>query len=160
MCAFNTGAGVIPPADNRIDGREADSEETLKRKEAARVYEDIRLHELAPNDEMYDAMENFLLGDPKGQIETLGSEAVVIERGDSAKSGGHGLIARAEYETAAKIAIYNQNKEAAVKALNLAMEVTDSTTQHWNFQKTILAEIDEFLRIARDYYSTVPAEAP
>ena len=37
-----------------------------------------RLKELVPNDAIYEAMENFLLGDPESQIPQLGSPDVIL----------------------------------------------------------------------------------
>lgn len=62
------------------------------------------------------------------------------------------LEARADYETAAKIEIYKQNKEDAISCLKLAEAVSEEQ-QH---QETMLADIDGVLRIYKAYQSSIP----
>ena len=158
MSAF-FGAEVPIRSEPGEQAEETESERLEKRKQvAASVYQDMKLHELAPNDEMYYAMENFLLGDPKRQIEELGTEASIMEKGEQARTSGNNLMARVNYETAAKIAIYNQNKQGVINSIKLARGVTEKS-DHISFQDTILDNVDEVMRIAREYYSeTVAAQ--
>jgi hypothetical protein len=136
---------------------EADLEqEKLEREKEAKILEKTneRLRDIVPNDEIYEAMENFLLGDPENQIELLGNTNEILGKADEAKSKGEDLIARAQYETLAKIAIYKQNRKLAQKSLDLAGSVTNPSDRHTRMQKTILANLDQVIQIARDYYRT------
>lgn len=111
---------------------------------------------LVANDQkMYLAMQNFLLLAPDRQIPQLGEVSSLLARGDTAKASGNNLEARADYETAAKIEIYNQNKESARSCLILAEAVSEEQ-QHHEFQETMLADIDEVLRISKAYQSSIP----
>jgi hypothetical protein len=107
---------------------------------------------------MYLAIEYYLLGDPKRQIEQLGDIDGILKRGDEAKQNNDSTKARYSYETAAKIELYRGEKESLRKFLILAQEVTSETDKYSKFQQTILDNIDETLRIAKEYYNTVPQD--
>ncbi len=61
---------------------------------------------------MYEAIEYFLLGDPKKQIEQLGDVEGLIAKGNEAKSIPDYFKARYSYETAAKIKLYRGSKDS------------------------------------------------
>jgi len=148
--------GTVPSSGSGVRD-EADIEhEKLENQKEAKILEKTneRLKDLVPNDEMYEAMENFLLGDPENQLQLLGPEAEIVKKGDEARDKNEDLIARAQYETAAKIAIYNQNPQLTKQDLELASKVTESNDRHARMQKTILANLDQVIQIARDYYKT------
>jgi hypothetical protein len=135
------------------------TEETLeeqKRKEEDIEYADKRLRQLVRTDEMYKAIEYFLLGDPVRQIAQLGDVGGLLKTGDEAKQNNDSTKSRYSYETAAKIELYRGEKESLRKFLILAQEVTSETDKYFKFQQTILDNIDDALRIAKDYYNTVP----
>jgi hypothetical protein len=144
---------------NPIGEGKSDLEKREKQKEVEAIaYQDMRLHELAKSDDMYHAMENFLLGDPRRQVEELGSEADLIAKGNEDKSKKHFLLARGNYETAARIALFRQNKERTINSIQLARSVTDNSDNHHTLQDTILNNLDEAMRVAGEYYSTtIPA---
>jgi len=142
-------------------GAEQKEREAQSQEEKKIVREkDARLRELVQNDDkMYEAMENFLLGNPEDQVSALGEPTSLLAKADEERGKGNNLVARADCETAAKIAIYNQDKEGARKSLDLASQVTDNTKdedKHSEMQRTILDNLDEVLRIAREYYESVP----
>jgi hypothetical protein len=113
----------------------------------------LRLKELVPKDErMYFALENFLLAGGNGQIDRLGEVSDLLARGNSAKAKGNNQSARIDYETAAKIEIYKQNKDGARNCLILAEGVSEKEQLHREFHKTMLADIDEVLRISKAYH--------
>lgn len=126
------------------------------RKQELHNYADAKLKALVSTDEMYYAMENFLLGNPERQFRLLGDFESVLNAADEAKVSDDPLGARANYETAAKLNLYKQNKEGLRKCLILAQEVTEETDKHFRFQTTILDNIDEALRVAKTYYDKVP----
>jgi hypothetical protein len=149
--------GSVPGDLTDASRSEADLElERLEREKEARILEKTneRLRDLVPNDEIYEAMENFLLGDPENQIQLLGDPNEILAKADEAKGKGEDLIARAQYETLAKIAIYKQDRRLAQKSLELAGTATNPSDRHANMQKSILANLDQVIRIARDYYKT------
>lgn len=154
----NYGLGTVPSdvgtQDNRNDEKLA--EERLENEKEIKIIEKTneRLRDLAPNDRIYEAMENFLLGDPENQIQLLGTKDEILGKGDEAKNKGEDLIARAQYETMAKVAIYKQDSELARKSLDLAAQVTDPSDRHARMQKTIQNNMDQVINIARDYYRT------
>src|SRR4029077_13525381 len=113
-----------------------------------------RLKQLVQNDDLYEAMENFLLGDPQNQIQQLGAPELIIAKSSAKADQGENLIARAEFETAAKIAIYEQKTDLVRNSLELASKVTNQNDQHARMQKTILEDLNEVMQIADDYYMT------
>lgn len=116
-----------------------------------------RLKDLvADNQKMYFALQTFLLAGADRQISQLGEVNTLLSRGDAAKAGGNNQTARADYETAAKIEIYKQNKERARSCLVLAEGVPEKEQSHHEFRETMLADMDEVLRISKAYHSSLP----
>ncbi len=137
---------------------EIETEDELERRmkeEKLVQYADARLKALVSDEDMYYAMENFLLADPERQIPLLGDMESLISKGDEAKSTGSKVIARTNYETAAKIEIYKQNKEGAKRCLGLAQQVTDEGDKHLDYQRKLMENLDEVLRVSKAYYETV-----
>lgn len=153
------GVGGAISSDIKRDDLRTEAElgqSKLEKEKENRIIEKTnqRLRDLAPNDEIYEAMENFLLGDPENQIQMLGPTSDIIKKGDDARNKSEDLIARAQYETAAKIAIYKQDQTLVKNSLEMASQVTKPADRHARMQKTILTNLDQVLRIARDYYKT------
>ncbi len=97
--------GTVPSDLRDASRSEADLElEKQEREKEAKILEKTneRLKDLVPNDEIYEAMENFLLGDPENQVERLGDPSGILANADEAKGKGEDMIARAQYETLAK----------------------------------------------------------
>ena len=151
---MGTVASDIPTEDVRTEAEL--SQGRLEKEKETRIIErtNERLRDLAPNDEMYEAMENFLLGDPENQIQQLGSNDEIIGKGNEAKDKGEDLIARAQYETMAKVAIYKQDPQLTKESLDLAAQVTSPDDRHAKMQKTIQTNLGQVIKIARDYYRT------
>ena len=105
---------------------------------------------------MYAALQNFLIVDPERQIPLLDSVSALSARGDASKAEGNSLSARADYEVAAKIEIYRQNKVSAMNFLVLAESVSDKKLEHFGYQQTMLANMDKVLSISRAYQSFIP----
>jgi hypothetical protein len=115
-----------------------------------------RLRDFIPNDEnMFVALQNFLLADPERQVAMLGETDILVAKGNAAKGRGDKLVARMSYETAAKIEIYKQNKESAEKCIRLANEVTEDNDPHRIADKTMLGNMEEVLRISKLYSASV-----
>jgi hypothetical protein len=110
------------------------------------------LENLALDDpNMYAALQNFLIVDPGRQIPLLDDVNTLQVKGDAAKADGNNMSARADYEVAAKIEIYKQNKESATNFLVLAEGVSDKQLEHHRYQETMLADMDKVLRISKSY---------
>jgi hypothetical protein len=153
----NYGIGTISGTSNIDPRNEAELEQgKIEKEKETRIIEKTneRLKELVPNDAIYEAMENFLLGDPESQIPQLGSSDVILGKADNATAKGEDLMARAQFETMAKVAIYQQDRELAKKSLELASKVTNPSDRHAWMQKTIMDNLDDVMGIARDYYRT------
>jgi hypothetical protein len=99
-------------------------------------------------------MQTFLLGDPERQLPMLGSTDTLLAKGDQEKANGEKLRARMNYETAAKVEIYKQDKEGVEKCLRLAIEVTENEDRK-ALLNTMLANLDEVLRISKLYSGSV-----
>lgn len=110
---------------------------------------------VANNQRMYFALQNFLLGAPDRQIPLLGEVSLLLARGDASRAKGNNMAARVDYETAAKIEIYKQNKDSARNCLVRAEEVSEKEQAHHEFQETMLADMDEVLRISKGYQSAL-----
>jgi hypothetical protein len=111
------------------------------------------------NEKMYEAMGTFLLASPEFQIPRLGEVNSHLAKGDKARANGNNMEARVEYETAAKIGIYKQDKESARSCLISADEVSEKEERNHNFHETMLADMDEVMRISKAYQSPVPSIA-
>jgi|SRR5579872_7387580 len=105
---------------------------------------------------MYVALQNFLIIDPERQIPLLDDVNTLLVKGDAAKAGGNNMTARVDYEVAAKIEIYKQNKVSATNFLLLAESVSDRKLQHFGYQATMLADMDKVLGISKAYQDFVP----
>ena len=115
-----------------------------------------RLKDIVVDDQrLYFAMQNFLLTSPQRQLPLLDEVSLLVTKGDVAKAAGKNLEARADYETAARIEIFEQHKESARTCLELADGVSENASQHHEFHQTMLANMDEVLRISRDFQSSV-----
>ena len=106
---------------------------------------------VADDPKMYSALENFLIVDPERQLPLLDDVSMLLAKGDTAKADGNNQRARVNYEVAAKIEIYKQNRESAKNFLDLAETVTDQAAEHYAFQKTMLADMDKVLSISKAY---------
>jgi len=116
----------------------------------------LTLKDLVPNDEkLYTALQTFLMGDPMRQLPLLGNVDSLSSRGDLEKTNGEKFKARLDYETAARIAIYKLDKGGAEKFLSLARDLADNGESSRVLIETMLANIDEVLRISKLYYNSV-----
>jgi hypothetical protein len=111
------------------------------------------LKDLVPNnDNLYVALQTFILGDPKRQLPLLGTTDSLLTKGDDEKAKGKNPQARFDYETAAKIELFKQNREAFEKFLRLANDMTAESEREKTILQTMLANMDAALRISKEYY--------
>jgi hypothetical protein len=114
-----------------------------------------RLKDIVANNQgLYFAMQNFLIISPERQVPLLDGVGILVAKGDAAKSVGKNLEARADYETAARIEIFRQNKESARNCLKLADGVSEDASQHHEFHETMLADMDEVLRVSKAFQNS------
>ncbi|MHB8566803.1 MAG: hypothetical protein ACYC7D_00610 [Nitrososphaerales archaeon] len=107
---------------------------------------------LLPSDrELHDALEHYLLSDPDRQITQLGGVDTLLSAANQAENEGNTSKACTDYEYAAKIEIYQQNKDSAKKCLILAERVTETDGDR-AIHKTLLDNMDEIMRISKEYY--------
>jgi hypothetical protein len=154
---------VADASINSTSGQPAgDKEEVIKRqqKENEQAKElDSLIKEEVSNGNVYDALTNFLLADPDRQIPQLGGIESQLSQGEDAKRKGELNVARSRYETAAKIEIYNKNKEEARKYLDLADKATEpSDIRHHEMHTVLISNMDEVMRISEDYYGKMAAQ--
>jgi hypothetical protein len=108
------------------------------------------------NQKMYEAMGTFLLAFPERQISQLGEVNSLLAKGDRARANGKNMEARADYETAAKIEIYKQDKDSARSCLISADEVSETEQRNHGYHETMLGDMDEVMRISKAYQSLIP----
>jgi hypothetical protein len=116
------------------------------------------LQKLIPNNQgLYEAMEFFLLGSPKRQVLQEGGLESLKKTADQERDSGNKIMARINYESAARIAIYEQNKDEVKEFLELADGVTGDDERFSKFHRTLLSDLDETMRVAQQYYSELEA---
>ncbi|MGI0090700.1 MAG: hypothetical protein ACREBS_03235 [Nitrososphaerales archaeon] len=102
--------------------------------------------------EFKEALDNYLLAEPERQIAQLGGVESLMLNARKEQGSGDLHSARRDYEYAARIEIYTQNKEGALKSLLLAEEVTDKDEDR-RMHRIIMDRMDEVLRISAEYQS-------
>jgi|GEM_PF-2435339 hypothetical protein len=147
----------------------SDHEDTIKKRKKEETEEMKASYPASPlrqlvskeggDEEMYYTMERFLLLDPKRQIELLGGIEALHAEGDLAKAEGNLTKARISYENAAKVALYMQDNDAAVKFLMLADEVSEKEEER-RIHNKLLKNMEEALRISKEYYSEKAHKEP
>ncbi|MGI0079024.1 MAG: hypothetical protein ACRECH_05320 [Nitrososphaerales archaeon] len=105
-----------------------------------------------PDDGMYGALSQFLLLDPRHQVEQLGGFAKLWEEGSSAMQRGNKLQARVSFETAARIALYDQDRASLKKSLESAEQASENEINH-RLHQTLLSNLDKALKITGAYYN-------
>ena len=137
----------------------AETDEKAKRQEeenAKNQQLDNLVKEEASNERVYKALENFLLADPQRQLPQLGGVEAQLAAAEAAKSEGNKEVVRGRYEMAAKIEIYNGDKESARKDIDLAEQFTEAQdAEHREIHKTLLSHMDEVMKISSDYYTNL-----
>jgi hypothetical protein len=151
-----------PPKDEtemRQELREGELER--EEEEEERSEKTAPLKSLIPDDpSLYEAMEYFLLGSPKRQLEELGDPAALKRVADEAKSSGNDIAARINYESAAKIALYEHNRDSFKSLLELADEVTSQGEEFKEFHRTLLNNADRAMKVADEYYASFRNREP
>jgi CRISPR/Cas system-associated protein Csm6 len=130
----------------------ANAVEEQKKENALHKELDETVKQESRDEKVYEALRNFLLADPERQIHELGGTEKLLAEADRAKSKNLEIVARAMYETAAKVAIYKQNKDEARKIISLADEVTKPGDTQKEIHETLISNMDEVMNVSKDYY--------
>ncbi len=112
----------------------------------------------AGNNELYEAMADFLLLEPRTTESTFGTVESFLADGDREKAEGDHLEALVKYDCAARIACYQGDEETAKKALTLADSMNPNEEQKTR-HKVLLANLDKVFEIAGVYYKAEKARA-
>jgi hypothetical protein len=111
------------------------------------------LRALIPDDpKLLVAMEYFLLASPTRQLSQLGDRESLKKARDGARAAGDDMTARIDYESAAKIALYEGDRGAFEDLLSLAEKVTSSRDNFAELHRILLNNVDGALGIADEYY--------
>ncbi len=102
---------------------------------------------------LHDAMEYFLLLNPREQVAQLGEPEDLKRTADEARASGDKILARIDYECAAKIALYRQRRDMFLSMLSPAEKVTPPNQRFSTFHRVLMRESDAAFRIAKDFYS-------
>jgi hypothetical protein len=108
----------------------------------------------AGDEELYKALEHFLLFNPKMILENLGNVPYWMAKADTAKSKGNNLVAAMDYETAARIACYENDKEATRKALAFAEGINPQSAEA-ALDRVLISKLDKVFEISAIHYSIV-----
>jgi hypothetical protein len=144
-----------PPKDEGEARREAELEKPGD--EGGDVHSNVDLKSLIPNNpKLLEAMEYFLLASPERQLGQLGDLDNVRKTAEQSQQSGNLLMARINYESAAKIALYEENKGAFQDMLSSAQKVTPPEEKYGEYHTTLLNNIDTAMQVAKQYYSRIP----
>ena len=149
MSLFDPGSGPARQGTPAADTKEEARRQEIENEQRDQL--DSQLKQESPDEEMYKVLQNFLLADPERQIPQLGGIDNITTEAERAKERGDLTSARANYETSAKVEIYDKNKDAAKKFLSLAQQVTDDP-RHKEFHEKLISNMDLVMRISADYY--------
>jgi hypothetical protein len=98
------------------------------------------------------ALEHYLLSDPERQTTQFSGVDSLLSAANKAENEGDTSKACSDYEYAARIEIYQQNKDSAKKCIILAERVT-KTDEDRATHKTLLDNMDEIMRLSKEYYA-------
>ncbi|HKW05880.1 MAG TPA: hypothetical protein VJN71_11315 [Nitrososphaerales archaeon] len=120
--------------------------------------QDDPLRTLCQGDEtMYQALSLFVLLNPEGQAQLGGSPSELAERARKFLSQGNKLGARINFEVAARLGIYLQDRQGAQMMLEQAASVTDDS-ERLRIHKYLLSNLDTAMRIALEFYRSIHHE--
>jgi hypothetical protein len=142
----------LPPNSIGLEQESPKDEPTHEEEQEERDYTPF-LRALIPNDpKLFVSMEYFLLASPTRQLSQLGDRESLKSSGDGARAARDDTTARIDYESAAKIALYEGDRGVFEDLLSLAEKVTPSHYNFAEFHRVLLNNVDEALRIADEYY--------
>ena len=114
-----------------------------------------RLNELCQGDSrLHKALSNFLLLEPQRQLPFLGTAEDFAKKASSALARNNPIEARTDFETAARIEIYNGNIEKVKTFLEKAQGLPDKYGEESRL--TLLANLERAIEIAAQYFHNKP----
>ena len=117
------------------------------------------LKDFVPDEKLYTALQTFLMGYSSGRLPMLGTVDSLLLKADLEKANGERFKARLDYETAARIEIYRLDKGETERFLALSRDMTENCESNRVVIETMLANVDEVLRISKLYYSSIAPHA-
>lgn len=117
------------------------------------------LEQLVPkSDELYSAIELMLMASPRRQILQGGDLSSLERTAVEAADLGETLRARINFETAARVALFEQNSYKFREMLEKADRFSKEGESFSNMHRVLLNRIDDAMRISRAFYSELYAE--
>ncbi len=107
------------------------------------------------DEELKIALEYFLLYEPQKQIPVLNPDSLAADA-QRAQEHGNPLMARVDYEIAAKVELYNQHKDK-VKQYILAADSLTENEGYREMHAALLSKLDRALESAKNYYAELQA---
>ena len=145
-------------ASTTLGGREEEVERRVEL-EQERPAKRPPLESLVPrDDELFAAMEFILLGSPERQILQGGDLPILEQVAQGAAESGNGTRARIEYESAARVAFFEQKKDKLREMLERAEEFSAPDTSFSSMHKILLKNIDRAMSVGREFYSELATE--
>ena len=103
--------------------------------------------------EMYEALGNFLYIEPERQLPQIGTTEQQVQRASDAMARGDSLVARVDFETAARIEMYKGNMEKVKTFLEKAQELRDARGE--GSRLILISNLERAMEIAAQYYHQV-----
>ena len=117
------------------------------------------LESLVPrDDELFAAMEFILLGSPVRQILQGGDLPTLEKNAKDAADSGNRIRARIEYESAARVALFEKKKDKVREMLERADEFSAEGDSFSGMHKALLKNLDRAMDVAREFYSELATE--
>lgn len=110
------------------------------------------------NEQLYEAMSNFLLLDPRSQEQMVGNVPRILERGMKDLESGVKIRARVSFEIAARQALYHQDRQSFERALKLADQASDGEELRFQLHQAVLSNLDKTFTIADQFYKHMTIE--
>ena len=101
---------------------------------------------------LYEAIEFVLLGSPRRQMMQNGDSISLEKVADDSAKARDRVGARINYESAARVALYERDRERFRRMVERAEEFTSDGQRFSMLHKTLLENLNDILRIATEYY--------
>jgi hypothetical protein len=101
---------------------------------------------------MYEALSNFLFIEP-GRLPQIGTTEQQVQKASDAMARGDSLVARVDFEIAARIEMYKGNMEKVKTFLRKAQEVSDARGE--GSRVILISNLERAMEIAAQYYHQV-----
>ena len=117
------------------------------------------LESLVPrDDELFAAMEFILLGSPERQILQGGDLPVLEKAAEEAAGSGNRTRARIEYESAARVALFEQKEDELREMLERAEEFSSKDDSFSRMHQILMKNLDKSMDVGREFYFELATE--